>query len=281
MTSGHPLPVRPPLRWAGSKRRSLTTLRALCPRQITHYFEPFAGSACLTFSLAAEKVTIADLNPYLIEFYQYLKADPEALYSRFSQILRDEDEYYRVRQEFNNSPASIERASYFLYLNRYCFNGIYRVNKSGKFNVPWGGRHVGEALQLRHLKEASAHLANTEIRCADFQDIALSARPGAFIYLDPPYAANEKRVFREYVANSFSSSDWGRFVETLEELDRRNIQFLLTYDGDPSLLKSLSRWNSGFHDVTRNVGGFRATRRTHREFIARNFDEGSGSEHGN
>ena len=264
--------TRAPLRWAGSKRKSLTTLAGRMPPHIGTYVEPFAGSACLAFAISPTNRILGDINPRLIEFYQALKTAPERLWAHYSAINASPERYYEVRTAFNVAPPSLERAAQFLYLNRNCFNGIYRVNASGAFNVPWGGDKVGKPLTCEELATASKSLQTTELLCADFEtvvDHGLSEH--AFVYLDPPYARDEERVFREYDEKSFATQDWSRLLATLEKIDEAGACFLMSYAGDPALMDQLTKWNVGHLDVTRNVGGFKASRRKHREFIATNY----------
>lgn len=264
--------VRSPLRWAGSKRKSLSVLQRYVPADITTYIEPFAGSACLAFTLDQCGIILGDINPRLIEFYKFLRDAPKQLYAAYSALPATPDYYYKVRTEYNANPPSLNRAAQFLYLNRNCFNGIYRVNSKGAFNVPWGGDKVGKALTCDELVIASKVLESAQLLCGDFDRVVLdNIDKNSFVYLDPPYASDENRVFREYHENSFATQDWDRLVDVLRKIDAAGARFLLSYAGAP-LNARLGDWNVGHLDVTRNVGGFRATRRKHREFVAMNFD---------
>lgn len=267
--------VRPPLRWAGSKRKSLSVLRQYMPKDVTNYIEPFAGSACLAFTLGEPNMILGDINPRLIEFYEHLRDDPERLHATYQVLPSNSEQYYRVRTEYNESPPSLNRAAQFLYLNRHCFNGIYRVNSRGAFNVPWGGDKVGKPLSCAELMTASKALESARLICGDFERIVLdNIDEHSFVYLDPPYASNETRVFREYHEDSFATDDWDRFIDVLHKIDAVGARFLLSYAGAP-LEERFEDWNVGHLDVTRNVGGFRATRRKYREFVATNFDPAS------
>jgi DNA adenine methylase len=264
--------VRAPLRWAGSKRKSLLSLSQYLPEKIHHYVEPFAGSACLAFLIRPRSFVLGDINPNLIEFYERLQTSPERLHDAYRRIRRDPDTYYKVRERFNASEPSLKRAAQFLYLNRQCFNGIYRVNAAGQFNVPWGGDKVGQRLKRSELLRASEALKNASFVCGDFEVvIKQSLGPETFVYLDPPYASDETRVFREYHAQSFSTCDWERLLGVLHSIDKAGGRFLLSYAGSPQLAEQLGSWKVGYIDVTRNVGGFRSTRRKHREFVATNY----------
>ena len=264
--------IRAPLRWAGSKRKSLATLIARMPPRVRTYVEPFAGSACLAFSVDAERLILGDINPRLVEFYTYLKAAPQTLWQQYIELEARPEAYYEVRAAFNSAAPSPKRAAQFLYLNRNCFNGLYRVNAAGAFNVPWGGDKVGKPLTSEELVAASNLLQRADLLCDDFENVVQHAlNEQTFVYLDPPYARDEKRVFREYDQKSFATKDWSRLLASLDMIDEKGAHFLLSYAGDLSLVDQLTKWNVGHLDVTRNVGGFRASRRKHREFIATNY----------
>lgn len=265
--------VRPPLRWAGSKRKTIDVLTKLVPKNTSHIIEPFAGSACFTLKANYETAVISDLNDQLIEFYAFLKSDPNQLFDMFSSIEATRTNYFEVRKIFNEAVPSLERAAQFLYLNRYCFNGIYRVNLSGQFNVPWGGDKVGRPPSREELIIASKRLEKVKVRVGDFQAVVEEEhQEGCLIYLDPPYARNEERVFREYHKDSFSTLDWERLIETIEKIDQRGSKFILSYAGDGAIVERLAKWQIGYLDVTRNVGGFKSSRRKFREFLATNCE---------
>lgn len=195
-------------------------LQRYVPADITTYIEPFAGSACLAFTLDKCGIILGDINPRLIEFYEYLRNAPEQLHAAYSALPGTPDNYYKVRAEYNASPPSLDRAARFLYLNRHCFNGIYRVNSKGAFNVPWGGDKVGKPLTCEELVIASKVLEPAQLVCGDFDRVVLdNIDADSFVYLDPPYASDETRVFREYHENSFATHDWDRFVEVLRKID--------------------------------------------------------------
>lgn len=234
--------------------------------------EPFAGSACVALHSGAEKFVLSDINPKLVDFYKRLRDNPTRLHKLYSSIPVDEQSYYQTRSAFNVARSSTKRAAQFLYLNRYCFNGIYRVNRKGEFNVPWGGGKTGKQLALTELQPFSEFLSYSSLICDDFENVIKAHLcASSFFYIDPPYARDEERVFREYHENSFSTKDWDRLVDCLDQIDAAGGRFLLSYAGDDELVCSLKHWANTHLDVTRNVGGFKSTRRKHREFIAMNY----------
>lgn len=265
--------VRAPLRWAGSKRKSLPTLTQKIPAQFSSYVEPFAGSACLVFAAIQCPIVISDINPDLTEFYADLKTDPEGLFREYIQIPQTPEAYYETRAAFNAGKHTARRSAQFLFLNRYCFNGIYRVNKAGLFNVPWGGELVGKPLSLEELRRAASRLSKATIICGDFQAVVeQNTHAGSFVFLDPPYASDEERVFREYHQDSFSTSDWSRLIDVLHYIDNVGAKFMMSYAGASPILGKLSKWQIDTLEVTRNVGGFRSSRRKYKEVLVSNYE---------
>lgn len=146
------------------------------------------------------------------------------------------------------------------------------MNAKGEFNVPWGGGKTGKQISLAELQPFSEFLARSSLICDDFENVIKAHLcAGSFFYIDPPYARDEKRVFREYHESSFGTKDWDRLVDCLNQIDAAGGRFLLSYAGDDALVSRLKHWTNSYLDVTRNVGGFKSTRRKHREFIAMNY----------
>lgn len=267
--------LRSPLRWAGSKKRQLPRLLSLIQSVPIKTIEPFAGSACFTMRAGAKDAVISDLNADLIAFYEDLCVNTSGLFDQFSSFSINSDTYYQCRASFNSMPRSLSKSAIFLYLNRYGFNGIYRVNKSGGYNVPWGGEKSGTPPNLEELQQVAKYLSkHVKILTGDFEDVVRSELiPGALVYLDPPYARDEVRVFREYQADSFTTRDWGRLIELVDHINSIGAYFILSYAGDAELVGSLAQWEVGKLEVTRNVGGFASSRRKHSEFMASNIEQ--------
>lgn len=264
--------LRTPLRWAGSKKKQISKLLSIMSSPPHKTIEPFAGSACFTLRAGAPNVVISDINIDLISFYTDLRSNTAELFEKFNALDVNQDTYYKSRTTFNDLESCVLKSAIFLYLNRYGFNGIYRVNKAGKYNVPWGGEKSGAAPSLEELQSVADHLKAATIISGDFEVVVRrELTPGTLVYLDPPYARNEVRVFREYHADSFTTLDWERLVELVTHIDASGAYFILSYAGDPLLVKALSKWEVGRLEVTRNVGGFASSRRKHSEFIASNY----------
>ena len=173
------------------------------------------GSASLYFELAPRSGILADINSELVEAFQVVKDNPAAVSESLNRYPLGEETYYSLRDLNPKTLDRLDRTARFIYLNRFCFNGLYRTNKKGWFNVPYSPRKTGPLPPLIHLISVAKVLRRARIVCADFEDTLDQTRPGDFAYIDPPYALRRRRVFREYAANGFSAADLGRLREAL------------------------------------------------------------------
>ena len=221
--------VPPFLRWAGSKRQLLSKLRDYWRPEYARYDEPFAGSACFFFAAAPPRALLGDVNACLIETLQTVRDDVESIIPFLLNARRDRELYYKIRSFDPNSLCPAERAARFIYLNRYCFNGLYRTNLQGGFNVPFGADRTGHLPTAEHLRYCSQLLARATLVSADFEVLLNQVRPGDFVYLDPPYVTSTRRIFGEYDSNTFVASDVTRLRRCLDSLSSRGIPFLLSY----------------------------------------------------
>jgi DNA adenine methylase len=257
------------LRWAGSKRGQLHRLSLFWGPKNLRYVEPFAGSACLFFSLAPSKAILGDNNACLIEVYRVIRDQPSRVYDRLVKIRRDSATYYRWRQK---NPANLDletRVVRFLYLNRNCFNGIFRTNTKGEFNVPIGTR-TGAYFTRSELLECSKILKRTELVAGDFADTVKRVRAGDFVYLDPPFAVDSRRVFREYGAECFTTADMRRLAENLGRVDSKGADFLVSYADSKEARAIAKRWNATRLPIRRHVAGFSGSRRNAYEWLISN-----------
>jgi DNA adenine methylase len=260
---------RPFLRWAGSKRKQLSRLVSFWLNSHQRYVEPFAGSACLFFELAPETAVLGDINRELIETYRVVRDAPERLFKRLLRIGRDPSTYRRWRLLRPGSLDPHTRALRFLYLNRNCFNGIYRTNLNGEFNVPMGTR-VGKYFSKEELLACSALLQRATLIAGDFTLTVDRVKAGDFVYLDPPYAVAARRIFREYCKKTFCTADISRLSDTLELIVRRKADFLVSY-ADCTEARALAHdWHSVRLPVRRHVAGFAVDRKNAYEWLISN-----------
>jgi len=211
--------VKPFLRWAGGKQWLAHRLAGLIPEHDHTYYEPFLGGGSLFFAARPKRAILGDINKRLVRTYQVLRDRPKDLISILSQWENDEDTYYKVRAtEYKDD---LWQAAQFIYLNKTCWNGLYRVNRQGKFNVPFGHNNRG-VFDETHLLEASEVLLNAKVIHCDFEQLLETATVGDFVYLDPPYTVlHSRNGFRRYNEKLFSWQDQVRLARTACELARR------------------------------------------------------------
>jgi DNA adenine methylase len=258
------------IRWAGSKRKILPKLREHYERArpTGKYIEPFAGSAALFFELLPRSGVLGDTNEELVAALRRLRDEPKKLFDEVNSIPTDENTYYSVR----SGDLNISSEARFFYLNRLCFNGIYRTNKAGRFNVPYGAAKAGRVPPLSRWVQCSEALRSADIVHGDFEKIVLdNVAHGDFVYLDPPYAVSNRRIFKQYSASEFGMEDVKRLSDLLSEISRRGAKFVVSYAQSPETEIISSGWKVSRTFAQRNVAGFAKHRRRAVEIQISNF----------
>lgn len=179
-------PVKPFLKWAGGKSRILPILAPYLPREFKSYFEPFLGGGGMHFSLRPTNAVLSDINPGLIQCYSQVRDNVEQVIRTLSRWKFSKTNYYWVRDDYKPQ-TDVGKAARFIYLNKTCWNGLYRENLAGKFNVPIGSRPTSQFLYRDELRACADALRGARIECCDFLETIKEARPGDFVYFDPPY----------------------------------------------------------------------------------------------
>jgi DNA adenine methylase len=257
------------IRWAGSKRLLLPHLRGYWPSG-ARYVEPFCGSACLFFDLQPPRAILGDLNEELMLTFRAIRENPYVVLESLRRFPVGEAGYYRVRSLSPLSLAAAERAARFLYLNRYCFNGIYRTNQRGLFNVPYGPPRSGRPIEADTVLAAAKALNEAIVVHGDFEITLAKVRRGDFVYLDPPYCLEARRVFREYLPGSFTLNDLCRLSAQLERLHEIGSTFVVSYADSSEARRLLRPWRPRRVLVRRHIAGFSDRRRSSFELIASN-----------
>ncbi|MGJ4727876.1 DNA adenine methylase [Luteimonas sp. SDU101] len=262
------------IRWAGSKRKLLPILREEYGKSgaTGAYIEPFAGSAALFFALQPKKAILADANRELIAALRRLKKDPEGIYREVTSIQNDECTYYKVRSFDDSMRQILTPEGRFFYLNRFCFNGIYRTNKKGEFNVPYGGQRSGGVPSLEKWEYCAKLLSRARLKVGDFCDtVSEHLASDSFVYMDPPYAVSNRRIFKQYSASEFGLEDVRRLIALMKEIDRCGARFLVSYAQSPETLAISNGWRVRRTTAQRNVAGFTEHRRKATEVLISNF----------
>lgn len=243
-------------RWAGSKRKLLPVLMKNIPNEYERYVEPFCGSACLFFAINPHKALLSDINEDLIRTFKQIKKAPKKIAKAVSEISVEKDIYNEIRKQKSEELKDFERAVRFTYLNRNCFNGVYRTNQKGEFNVPMGTR-TGEVPDESRFIRCSQALKNAELVNKDFESLINEIQKGDFVYLDPPYAKKGYKGRGEYGPGAFQYEDIERMLSFLHTIDQNEATFLFSYAYDEDLINALPKywyWNS--LSVNRHVAGF-------------------------
>jgi DNA adenine methylase len=270
-TTEPPTQMKPFLRWAGSKRKLLPQIRRFWKPTYARYVEPFMGSACLYFALNPRRAILNDINQDLVDAFLQIKNHPRAVFNRLQTIPKGKRSYYRLRKQ-HAIRNPIDRAARFVFLNRFCFNGIYRTNENGEFNVPFAPEGTGDLPTWTELKDYAQRLGSARIYCEDFETILDRTQEGDFVYLDPPFAMDNRRIFRQYGPQTFGLQDIGRLNNALRRMHRRQVRFVLSYAYCPEAVAHFSNWSITKVRTRRNVAGFSGHRRHAFEILAANHD---------
>lgn len=266
-------PVASPfLRWAGSKRKLLPSLVPYwLASGACRYLEPFVGSGALFFALGPAEAVLSDLNSDLIETYRAIAHTPNAVSRALANLPRSRATFLRLRGDQRAlSPSG--RAARFIYLNRHCFNGLYRTNSAGQFNVPYAPAKAGAVPNRVRLRAIAALLQGAKLAAGDFEGVtAHHVRPGDFVYLDPPYAVANRRIFRQYNGTTFGFEDLSRLSDLLHAIDALGATFVLSYAYCREALEAFRSWPHKRVLIQRNIAGFAASRRRSSEMIISNI----------
>jgi DNA adenine methylase len=218
---------QPFLKWAGGKRWIARAISSLFPSIDGTYYEPFLGSGAVFFALGPQQAAISDSNQDLIAAYTVLQSEPEALISALGALEPTAETYSEIRAQIPKN--DLERAARTIYLNRTAFNGLWRVNRSGEFNVPFGCKAGTRVCDPERLKQCSRVLQGVEILTADFRDLLRHPNPGDAVYLDPPYTvSHNNNGFRRYNEQIFSWADQEALAEAANELAHKGCDLVVT-----------------------------------------------------
>jgi DNA adenine methylase (dam) len=228
--------VMPVVKWVGGKRQLLPVLTSLLPTRITNYCEPFVGGGALLFWKQPQRAVINDINAELIQMYEVIRDSVEELIVELETHTNDSEHFYEVRDWDRNRESydlltNIEKAARVIYLNKTCYNGLFRVNNAGEFNTPFGNYRNPNIINAPILRAVSTYFRGAEIvfSCRDYADVLAEIPRGSFVYLDPPYdPVSNTANFTGYSRGGFSREDQIRLRECCDDLHRRGIKFMLS-----------------------------------------------------
>lgn len=227
---------QPLLKWAGGKRQLAVAILSRLPERIDTYYEPFVGGGAVFFALAAEgrfeRAVLSDRNADLVSVYRAVQSDVEAVIEALRGMRHSEAEYYKIRAARPRSAA--RRAARIIYLNKTGYNGLYRVNRAGQFNVPFGRYENPKICDEDNLRAASRALSNVEITVDDFGKVAERAKLGDAVYFDPPYVPVSRTAsFASYHNEPFGSREHQRLAELFGALSARGVSVVLSNSDTP------------------------------------------------
>ncbi len=240
--SNLPIP-RPFLKWAGGKTQLANALLARMPLVFNVYHEPFVGSGALFFRLYREqkmrRAVLSDLNAELIDTYRAIRDDVSEVIRFLSEFPHTKEFYYAIREKDPWQLSLAERAARMIYLNKTGYNGLYRVNRQGNFNVPFGRYKSPKYLDPENLLAVSQALQEVDLLCEPFETVLERAAPGDWVYFDPPYVPlSETANFTSYYANGFGLSDQERLRDVCVELSKNKVYVMLS-NSDTEIVRSL------------------------------------------
>lgn len=249
-TTPAPRPANPFVKWVGGKGRILPQLMPLLPPGVERmrHLEPFVGGGALFFHRAPGRALLCDVNEALIHTYLAVRDDVEGVLRHLEKLAakHSKEHYYRVRTRYNSARrvSLTEHAAMFIYLNKTCFNGLHRVNRHGHFNVPAGRYKNPRILDHDGLRDASEALSGADIRCDTFESVLQWAKPGDFLYFDPPYVpVSETANFTSYAQDGFGPEEQLRLRDVFHELDRRGCKLMLSNSDVPFIREAYRGWN--------------------------------------
>jgi DNA adenine methylase len=241
--------ARPFFKWAGGKASSLKYLIKHVP-EFDNYYEPFLGGGALFFSKTPKKAFLNDINPDLINAYKVVQQNVEPLIALLSTYDNNAVFYDKIRS--SNPEEPIERAARFLYLNKTCFNGLYRVNSKGQFNVPYG-KNKSNPADPGTLRLASRVLQSAELTNIHYKDALKNVGPNDFVYLDPPYVPLSQTSFTRYTKGDFTMDDQEELLKVFKSLNSKGIKAMLSNSSADWVRESYKDFNIIETDVKRSI----------------------------
>ena len=267
------------IKWAGGKKQLLKQFEKLFPKEIENYFEPFVGGGSVAFFLLKnnkniKKAYLSDINEELIITYNVVKCNIDELIELLKEykLKHNKEFYYKIRAENIKKLNSVQIAARFIYLNRTCFNGLYRVNSKGEFNVPIGSYKNPSICNEEDLREISQLLQKDDIKVSQFYDAVKNARTGDFIYFDPPYYPLTKgKSFTNYTKEDFLEKEQKKLAEVFKELDKKGCKVMLS-NSDTNFIKNLyNGFNINFVKAKRMINCDAEKRGAINEIVVTNY----------
>lgn len=271
--------IAPFLKWVGGKRQLMPAIKELIPKKYTDYYEPFIGGGAVLFELQPKKAIINDFNEELINVYQTIKENPEELILDLKTHKNESDYFYDLRaldrEESFENMSNIKKASRVIYLNKTCYNGLYRVNNSGEFNSPFGRYKNPNIVNETTIRAVSKYLNtnNITILNGDFETALKGIKKGDFVYFDPPYhPVSSSSNFTGYIQGGFDMYEQVRLRDLCNELNKKGVSFLLSNSATQFIEDLYKDYKISYVKANRSINSNAKKRGEIDEVLIRNYE---------
>jgi DNA adenine methylase len=262
----------PFLKWAGGKSELLPEIEKRLPRSFSTYWEPFIGGGALYFRLSPASAVISDGNEELVNCYQVVRDEVEGLIAALRKHSNNKEHFLRTRRMQPWQLEPVDRAARLIYLNKTCYNGLYRVNQRGEFNVPFGRYENPRICDENGLRECSRVLREADVVCRDFRHLLYKAKPGDFVYFDPPYSPISKTSsFRAYSESPFDQREQKALRQVFNALDDRGCHVMLSNSDTEYTRKLYHKFNVEAVQASRAINSRADKRGKVSELIITNY----------
>lgn len=271
--------IAPFLKWVGGKRQLMSAINQFLPQEITRYYEPFVGGGAVLFNLQPKNAVINDFNKELINVYNTIKESPAELIDDLKIHKNESDYFYNLRaldrEESFNNLSNLKKASRVIYLNKTCYNGLYRVNSSGEFNSPFGKYKNPNIVNTTTINAVSKYLNDNNITIlnGDFENALKGIRKGAFVYFDPPYhPISESSSFTGYVEGGFDIQEQVRLRDLCVKLNKKGVRFLLSNSATHFIEDLYKDFEINYVKANRSINSNAKKRGEIDEVLIRNYE---------
>jgi len=272
--------VAPVVKWVGGKRQLLDVMTPLFPKRVSSYCEPFLGGGAILFKLQPNVAYVNDINFELIQMYEVIRDNVEELIAALGTHSNEEEHFYSVRdwdrdKEQYKKLTKVQKAARIIYLNKTCYNGLFRVNHAGEFNTPFGHYKNPNIVNASALRAVSSYFQKAQLTFSsvDYKEVLNNVTKGTFVYLDPPYdPVSDTANFTGYAKGGFDRSEQIRLRQCCDELDRRGIKFMLSNSATDFIREQYAAYNITIVKAKRAINSNAAKRGQVEEVVVRNYE---------
>ena len=271
--------IAPFVKWVGGKRQLMPAINQLLPKKYSTYYEPFVGGGAVLFEIQPKKAIVNDYNAELVNTYNVIKNEPEELINDLKNHINESEYFYDIRaldrKEGFDELSKVKKASRVIYLNKTCYNGLYRVNNSGEFNSPFGRYKNPNIVNDITIRAVSKYFNANDITIinGDFENAVKNIRKGAFVYFDPPYdPVSKSSNFTGYIQGGFNMYDQIRLRDLCDKLDKQGVKFLVSNSATQLILDLYSKYDITFVKANRAINSKASKRGEVDEVLIRNYE---------